>query len=61
MALDTISGLAGFIPVDAVVVDGRPSLWWMEMLDVSLTEPFFQQTVERAKAENNRRELFTEF
>ncbi len=61
MALDTISGLAGFIPVDAVVVDGRPGLWWMEMPDVSLTEPFFQQTVARAKAENNRRELFTEF
>lgn len=52
----------GWLPVDAVVVDGRPGLWWMDMSDVSLTEPFFQQTVERAKAENNqRREQFTEF
>jgi hypothetical protein len=52
----------GWLPVDAVVVDGRPGLWWMEMSDVSLAEPFFQQTVERAKAENQRRgELFTEF
>ena len=51
----------GWLPVDAVVVDGRPGLWWMEMPDVSLTEPFFQQTVERVKTENNRRELFTEF
>ena len=51
----------GWLPVDAIVVDGRPGLWWMEMPDVSLTEPFFQQTVERVKTENNRRELFTEF
>jgi hypothetical protein len=50
----------GWLPVDAVVVDGRPGLSWMNMPDVSLTEPFFQQTVERAKAEN-RAELFTEF
>lgn len=34
----------------------------MDMSDVSLTEPFFQQTVERARAENNDRgEVFTEF
>ena len=33
---------------------------WMEMSGVSLTEPFFQQTVERARREN-RAELFTEF
>lgn len=54
--------LKGWLPVDAVVVDGRPGLWWMDMSDVSLAEPFFQQTVERAKAENNQRgEQFTEF
>jgi hypothetical protein len=47
----------GWLPVDAVVVDGRPGLLWMDMSDVSLAEPFFQQTVERAKAS----ELFTEF
>src|ERR1051325_10306985 len=51
----------GWLPVDAIVVDGRPGLLWMEMPKVSLTEPFFQQTVERVKTENNRRELFTEF
>jgi hypothetical protein len=55
-------GLKGWLPVDADVVDGRPGLWWMDMSGVSLTEPFFQQTVERAKAENNNRgERFTEF
>lgn len=54
--------LKGWLPVDAVVVEGRPGLWWMDMSGVSLTEPFFQQTVERAKANGkNRGELFTEF
>ena len=57
-----VPDLKGWLPVDAVIVDGRPGLWWMEMSGVSLTEPFFQQTVERAKAEGNHRgELFTEF
>jgi hypothetical protein len=52
----------GWLPVDAVVVDGRPGLWWMDMSDVSLSEPLFQQTVERAKAQNpDRGEVFTEF
>lgn len=51
--------LKGFLPVDAVVVDGRPGLQWMDMSGVSLAEPFFQQTVERVRA--SRRELFTEF
>ena len=50
----------GFLPVDAVVVDGRPGLQWMDMSGVSLVEPFFQQTVERLRADG-RRELFTEF
>ena len=54
--------LKGWLPVDAVVVEGRPGLWWMEMSGVSLSEPFFQQTVERAKANGKSRgELFTEF
>lgn len=54
--------MTGWLPVDAVVVGGRPGLRWMEMPDVSLDEPFFQQTVERAKTENpHRGELFTEF
>ena len=52
--------LKGWLPVDAVVVDGRPGFWWMEMSGVSLAEPFFQQTVERAKREG-RDERFTEF
>lgn len=60
MNADLVKNLKGWLPVDAVVVDGRPGLGWMDMTGVSLSEPFFQQTVERAKADH-RRELFTEF
>jgi len=60
MNADQITDLKGWLPVDAVVVDGRPGLVWMEMSGVELTEPFFQQTVERARREN-RAERFTEF
>ena len=55
-----LEDIKGWLPVDAVVVEGRPGLMWMEMSGVSLTEPFFQQTVERARKEN-RAERFTEF
>ena len=52
----------GWIPVDAVVVDGRPGLMWMQLADVSFTEPFFQQTIDRVRAEDPEREQrFTEF
>lgn len=54
-----LEDLKGFLPVDAVVVDGRPGLQWMDMSGVSLAEPFFQQTVERVR--DGGRELFTEF
>lgn len=50
------------MPVDAVVADGRPGIWWMNMEGVYFAEPFFQQTVERARSENpDRGEQFTEF
>src|SRR6185503_1465228 len=60
MDADQSTDLKGWLPVDADVVEGRPGLWWMDMSGVSLSEPFFQQTVERARRES-RRELFTEF
>ena len=50
------------MPLDAVVVDGRPGLLWMQMADVSFSEPFFQQTVDRVRAEHpEREEKFVEF
>src|SRR5215212_4151666 len=60
MNADQSTDLKGWFPVDAVVVEGRPGLLWMEMSGIELSEPFFQQTVERARR-NNRRALFTEF
>ena len=52
----------GWMPVDAVVVDGRPGLLWMQMADVRFREPFFQQTVDRVRAERpEQTERFTEF
>jgi hypothetical protein len=61
--INDIPNLKGWLPVDAVVVDGRPGLWWIEMPDVNLAEPFFQQTVDRAPRGDNveRGQLFTEF
>src|ERR1700741_2518881 len=55
-----VEDLKRFLPVDAVVADGRPGLQWMDMSGAPLGEPFFQQTVERLRADG-RRELFTEF
>jgi hypothetical protein len=57
-----LTDLHGWMPVDAVVVNGRPGLTWMDMSDVSLAEPFFQQTIDRLrKTHPAREEVFTEF
>jgi hypothetical protein len=54
--------LKGWLPVDAVVVEGRPGLSWMNLEGVDLAEPFFQQTIDRLKSEHpERHERFTEF
>lgn len=54
------------MPIDAVVVDGRPGLKWMDLAlpgtGVTFSEPFFQQTIDRVRAgDPERREVFTEF
>lgn len=57
-----LKDLRGWMPVDAVVVNGRPGLAWMDMSGVKLAEPFFQQTIDKLKAEHpERQEHFTEF
>jgi hypothetical protein len=56
------NNFAGWLPVDAVVVDGRPGLLWLNMAGVDLVEPFFQQTVDRVRSDHPARaERFTEF
>ena len=57
-----VESLKGWLPIDAVVTKERPGLIWMDMRGVSFSEPFFQQTVERLRAERPARpEVFTEF
>jgi hypothetical protein len=57
-----LTELQGWMPVDAVVVDGRPGLSWLNMAGVDLAEPFFQQTVDRLRSEHpHAPEKFTEF
>jgi len=52
----------GWLPVDAVVVDGRPGLLWMQLPNVSFAEPFFQQTIDRIRADQPQTpEQFAEF
>jgi len=59
---DDVLSLRGWLPVDAVVVDGRPGLRWMDLADVQFSEPFFSQTIKRAiTAKPDRGQRFTEF
>jgi hypothetical protein len=62
IAVLEVESLKGWLPVDAVVANKRPGLCWMDMRGVKLSEPFFQQTVERLRAElPTRPQIFTEF
>lgn len=57
-----LNSFHGWMPVDAVVVEGRPGLLWLDMSGVALVEPFFQQTIDRRRAEQPAAaERFTEF
>ena len=55
-----LNSFHGWMPVDAVVVEGRPGLRWIDMSGVALVEPFLQQTIDRRRAEHPA-ERFTEF
>ena len=57
-----LTDLQGWMPVDAVVIEGRPGLSWLNMAGVDIAEPFFQQTVDRLRSEHpDAQEVFTEF
>jgi hypothetical protein len=55
-----VEELRGWLPVDAFVEDGRPVLRWLDLRGVTLAEPFFEQTIARARADG-RAELLTDF
>src|SRR5688572_21013619 len=53
--------LSGWLPVDAVISRGQPYIKWLNMSDISLTEPFFHQSVERVRREHpDRSETITD-
>ncbi len=51
--------LKSWLPVDAIIHDGRPSITWMDFSDVVLSEPFFHETVARI-AVTRKEELRTD-
>jgi hypothetical protein len=44
-----IQHLSGWLPVDAVIQDGQPRIEWLDMRGVTLSEPFFHETVNRVR------------
>lgn len=44
-----VEHLKSWLPVDAVVDQGRAAIEWLDMTGVELSEPFFHQTVARIK------------
>jgi hypothetical protein len=55
------SDLISWTPVDAVIQDGKPVIEWMDLKAIEFTEPFFHQTIERARAAGTTNRLVTEF
>ncbi|MGH9967409.1 MAG: hypothetical protein ACREBG_06200 [Pyrinomonadaceae bacterium] len=57
-----IEQLKSWLPVDAIVRNGRPGIEWMDMSGVVLAEPFFSETVDRVRKEKvGTRALVTDF
>src|SRR3954462_4315348 len=53
--------LRSWIPVDAIIVDGKPAIEWMELSDVKFSEPFFTETLARVDANGRRQRLIADF
>ncbi|MFN2529821.1 MAG: hypothetical protein ABR555_00840 [Pyrinomonadaceae bacterium] len=53
LAPNRVEDLRGWLPIDAVVYDGRPGIVLMDMRGVELIEPFFHQSVDRFRAETS--------
>ncbi len=57
-----VEKLSGWVPIDAVVSNGRPGLLWINVRGERFSEPFFHQTVERLRKKSTApEEIFTEF
>jgi hypothetical protein len=53
--------LKSWLPIDALIRDGRPAIEWMDLRDVDFSEPFFSETLARVNANGLRQRLVTEF
>ena len=49
-----------WLPVDAIIVNGRPAIEWLDSRGLELEEPFFHETVARVKAREARETIVTE-
>jgi hypothetical protein len=45
-----VAALKGWLPFDRLVAEGLPYLRWLDFAGVELSEPFFEQTVERVRS-----------
>lgn len=52
MSAPEVAELRSYLPVDAVIRDGKPQIEWLKMAQVAFREPFFHQTVERVRGSN---------
>jgi len=52
-----VEDLQNWLPVDAIIADGRPALEWMDLRDLEFDEPFFAETVAQA---NTRQKVITD-
>lgn len=52
MSASKADELRSCFPVDAVIRNGKPQIEWLRIADTRFREPFFHQTVERAREGN---------
>jgi hypothetical protein len=53
--------LRSWVPIDALIVDGKPAIEWMEVSDVEFTEPFFTETLARVYATGRGQRMIADF
>jgi len=58
MSAPEVDELRSYFPIDAVIRDGKPQIEWLRMPGAAFSEPFFHQTV--AKARHSNQSLFTD-
>ncbi|HEY6804535.1 MAG TPA: hypothetical protein VI306_13240 [Pyrinomonadaceae bacterium] len=57
----SVTELLSWLPVDAIIRDGKPAIEWLNVGDASFSEPFFHETIARIKREQNPQSVITGF